>query len=211
MLDGTEIKPGYVIKVKEAQFQCHGDYVPTKRRKLNATERKVLREMHDMSHELTWDENDDMRAPKLRIIIMKPMFTLEAVQQAESSDLYYGQLKNEIQEECTRIGPVEKITVFEDNPLGVVSVKFKHPKDAHECINRMNRRYFDQRILECFYWDGSTDYRSKETEEEQMERLENFGEDLLHENANPSTTGDYQSELFEENDLHFQTKRNMNN
>ncbi|ETO20944.1 RNA recognition motif family protein, partial [Reticulomyxa filosa] len=197
LLDGTEIKTGYPVKVEAAQFKCHGEYVPTKRRRLNANERRVLREMHDMSHELTWDENGDNIAPHLHFVILKPMFTLEAVQAAEDSDAFYAQLKNEIFEECSKLALLIKLMclkfnslqqhmrfifyfrytymyIFFDSPSGAVSVKFKHPKDAQECINRMNRRYFDTRIVECFYWDGITDYRYKETEEEQIKRLEHF-------------------------------------
>ena len=41
----------------------------------------------------------------------------------------------------------------------------------------MNKRFFDGRELECFYWDGKTDYRKhKETKEDEERRIEEFGE-----------------------------------
>jgi hypothetical protein len=43
----------------------------------------------------------------------------------------------------------------------------------------MNDRYFDGRKVSCFYWDGKVDYKreaNKESEEEQLKRLEDFSE-----------------------------------
>jgi len=40
---------------------------------------------------------------------------------------------------------VEKVTVFERNPEGVVAVKFKVPASAEQCIGIMNNRFFGGR------------------------------------------------------------------
>lgn len=41
----------------------------------------------------------------------------------------------------------------------------------------MNGRWFDGRKLECFFWDGKTDYRlDNESKEEQEARVAEFGD-----------------------------------
>jgi len=63
----------------------------------------------------------------------------------------------------------------QNNPEGVVSVRFSVPADAKKCVEMMNGRYFDQRQLEAFFWDGKTDYKVKETKEDMQRRLDEFG------------------------------------
>ena len=41
----------------------------------------------------------------------------------------------------------------------------------------MHERWFDQRQLKCFYWDGKTDYKVvKETDEALETRINQFGD-----------------------------------
>ena len=40
----------------------------------------------------------------------------------------------------------------------------------------MNGRYFDEKMLECEYWDGMTDYkRVAEKDDDEKKRLDDFG------------------------------------
>jgi len=41
----------------------------------------------------------------------------------------------------------------------------------------MNDRWFDERQLKCFYWDGKTDYKLiRESDEALNERINEFGD-----------------------------------
>ena len=51
--------------------------------------------------------------------------------------------------------------MFQHNPEGVVSVKFKTEEGADECTRVMNGRFFAGRQLEAFKWDGVTNYNVK--------------------------------------------------
>ena len=58
----------------------------------------------------------------------------------------------------------------------MVQIKFDKAADAQACIDLMNNRYFNQRQLKCFYYDGKTNYRlSKESFESQKRRELDFG------------------------------------
>ena len=81
------------------------------------------------------------------------------------------------------MGPVKKITVYEFDPNGTVQIKFEDPKHAEACIGvgkyliqLMNERWFNGKCLECFYWDGKTNYRvSRENLNDQQKRIDEFG------------------------------------
>ena len=40
-----------------------------------------------------------------------------------------------------------------------MKVKFQASTAAAECIELMNGRYFDQRLVKAHYWDGKADYK----------------------------------------------------
>ena len=84
----------------------------------------------------------------------------------------------------SKIGEVEKITVFKDNPLGVVAVKFVEGGAAQLAIERMHRAKMAGREVTCEYFDNITDYRMKEDEKQVEKRIDSFG-DFLNEDVNP--------------------------
>jgi hypothetical protein len=58
----------------------------------------------------------------------------------------------------------------------VVKIKFKKSLSAKKCIELMHKRYFDCRELECFYFDGKTNYNYvPENAEETKRRIDGFG------------------------------------
>jgi HIV Tat-specific factor 1 len=62
-------------------------------------------------------------------------------------------------EECeAKLGKVRSIKVFRENPNGIVMIKFEKPSAAEGCIRLMNGRFFDEKELQCFYYDGKTNY-----------------------------------------------------
>lgn len=70
------------------------------------------------------------------------------------------ELKEEIQKECQReCGDVSKVTVFENNPEGVVLVKFKNDGDAAKCLHLMSDRTWKNRRILAEFYDGISDYR----------------------------------------------------
>lgn len=179
LLDGSEIRPGVTISVSPAEFKQKGEYKAKRKQKLTNAQRSVMREVYKAYSSVSWEEDPDKVAPQLRIVILKGMFTLDEVQEAPSPEYFYETLKMEVGMECERVGgPVEKVTTFERNPDGVIAVRFAKPSGSASCIDVMNNRWFAGRRVECIYWDGETDYRVQETEEEQDARLEAFGREL---------------------------------
>jgi HIV Tat-specific factor 1 len=82
-------------------------------------------------------------------------------------------LRAEVEE---KIGPIVKIQFFGSNPLGICKLKFVSAIHAEECIKLLDGRFFDQRALKSFFWDGKTDYsKVRESDETLQSRVEDFG------------------------------------
>jgi HIV Tat-specific factor 1 len=65
---------------------------------------------------------------------------------------------------------------FQRSPLGAVCVKFREAAGAEKCIEALNGRWFGQKRIICEFFDGVTNYKVEETEEEQKQRVEAFGD-----------------------------------
>ena len=96
---------------------------------------------------LGWNEESDKKG--LRIVIFKNLFEKPA-------DDVKDKVVKLIEES---IGEVERARIFELNPEGVAEIKFKKASDADRCIEEMNGKDYNGRVVECFYWDGKTDFR----------------------------------------------------
>jgi HIV Tat-specific factor 1 len=64
------------------------------------------------------------------------------------------------------------------NPEGVVAVKFKDPIAANRCIQVMNGRWFGGRSITAEYYDGVTNYKVEESEEQKKRRLASWAKYL---------------------------------
>lgn len=145
-----------------------------KRPKLDPIARAIARRVPDQRQELSWDDDGVAENPKkgLRIVILKNMFTIE---QAKEEEGFYEALKLEVGLELERdVGKIEKITVFQGNAEGVIAVKFEAARSAQKCIEVMNGAQRQGRRVSCEYFDGHTNYKMKESEEETQRRLEEF-------------------------------------
>lgn len=78
--------------------------------------------------------------------------------EAAATPGFFDELQEDLGEECGRLGPLEKVTIFERHPEGVVILKYATAFAAEQCVKLMNNRFFAGRKLQCFYWDGATDY-----------------------------------------------------
>ena len=94
------------------------------------------------------------------------------------AETFFRELEEDLRVEIElKVGSVAKIEFFKANPNSVCRLRFLSSLHAGECIALMNGRWFDERQLECFYWDGKTDYKVvKESSEAIQERINEFGD-----------------------------------
>ena len=73
------------------------------------------------------------------------------------------------------------------NEQGVITVTFKEPEEADQCIAALHGRWFAQLRVDASTWDGKTKFDVVETEEERSRRLKEWEAYLQGEKAKDST------------------------
>ncbi|CAJ0835729.1 4251_t:CDS:10 [Entrophospora sp. SA101] len=97
-------------------------------------------------------------------------------------------LKEDIRNECEKLGEVTNVVLYDKEPEGIVSVKFKDQISAEACVLKMNGRFFAGRRVEAEIFDGKQKYqktgsKSNETDEEEATRLEKYAKWLEEQNT----------------------------
>lgn len=59
---------------------------------------------------------------------------LEANNNAQKDPAAILEIKEDIREECARVGDVTNVVLFDKEPDGVASVRFANPEDAKACV-----------------------------------------------------------------------------
>lgn len=183
LLDKSQIRPEWPIDVLPAVFQQkEGEFV--KRKKIKIDTRAKIR-MFEKEKALSWNEGEIHEPSGFRIVVIKHMFTPLEVE----NEAYEKELRDDIYDECSKIGEVSKITLFSKHKDGVVVIKFTTSGSAARCVEVMNGRFFAGRKLECEFWDG-TDYTHRESKQEEQQRTEKFQEWLEDASSSESEAED---------------------
>ncbi|CAG8802330.1 22886_t:CDS:2, partial [Gigaspora margarita] len=190
LLDETDLRPNEAskIRVQKAQFK---EKMPKPSEDTNNTlvkqdKKKVQKKLHQLEKKLDWFEAEPGKKAERysKIVILKYMFTLEELENDVSLIL---DLKEDIREECQKLGEVTNVVLYDKESDGIVSVKFKDPLSAEACVLKMNGRFFAGRKIEAHIFDGKQKYqktgsKSNETEEEESIRLEKYAKWLEQDN-----------------------------
>jgi len=121
----------------------------------------------DQSKEFGWEDEE-----KRKHVILKNVFHPD---NSAGDPNFFLDLKNDIKEECSKLGHVESVKVFERNALGVVAVKFKNGEAAARCLGLMNGRVFDGHKISAEWYDEITNYAVSEKPEDEKVRIDAFG------------------------------------
>lgn len=144
-----------------------------------ADKAKAIKKAQKLSAKLAdWDEdaNDALAAlhPNLapkgtkwdKVVILRHMFTLAELDEDPAALL---EIKEDIRDECAKIGPVTNVVLYDAEEEGIVSVRFKTAEAAEACLQLMHGRAFDGRTVEAFYATGKEKFKkSKRDEDEHM-------------------------------------------
>ncbi|KAL1644758.1 hypothetical protein SLS58_004223 [Diplodia intermedia] len=112
-----------------------------------------------------------------RTVVLKHMFTLHELEEDPEAE---DDIQADIMEEAQKFGEVEKVFVFNEEPQGVVSIKFGDQSAAKDCVKAFNGRMFDKRPIMAYIADGKEFFKrtKRDDEEKEKARLEQFGKDL---------------------------------
>lgn len=126
--DGAEIRPGFPVKVSRAVYEAKAGFVPRKRQKKKGSRAAA----GDQAKELGWGDDDDQQQQQGNVhAVLRGMFTLDDTL-AEPN--FIRELREDVMAEASKMGEVVSVVVFENNPEGIVTVKFRDPDSADRCI-----------------------------------------------------------------------------
>ncbi|KAF9179586.1 hypothetical protein BGZ51_009849 [Haplosporangium sp. Z 767] len=198
LLDDTEFRPGVErgrIRVQQAQFK-EKERPAAPAGLSEERKKKVQKKFQKLEKKLDWFEDDEnlVKAEKWnKVCILKHMFT---IQELEADPTLLLDLKEDIREECEKVGEVTNVIIYDHHPEGVVSVRFKDKESAELCVKFMSGRYFaGQRVVAEIY-DGHTRYEAHKTkeelEEEEKQRLDRYAKWIESEEEKEKQTQQHQ-------------------
>ncbi|KAI1159079.1 hypothetical protein F5B18DRAFT_664735 [Nemania serpens] len=136
---------------------------------------KVIKRTEKLSRKLAdWDDDDvdgpfggggggaqfDAKPPpsnsKARTVVLRHMFTLRELEEDPAALL---DIKEDIRDECAKLGAVTNVVLYDLEQDGVASVKFKTPEAAAACVDVMDGRAFDGRTVRATIASGKEKFR----------------------------------------------------
>ncbi|TXT08747.1 hypothetical protein VHUM_02875 [Vanrija humicola] len=204
LLDDTELElgAGYGnLRVREAEYDksksnesSKDGGKPQEKRKLTAEDKhRMSKRMRSLENKLAWhsdsaseDENEGPGSNQpssrfSRIVVLKGMFKLEDLDKEPELLL---ELKEDVRDEAESLGTVTSVVLYDKEPDGVMTIKFKDGTAAQACVLKMDGRFFDGRKISAALYSGRERYRKsggsqatgEDEEADEQKRLDNFAD-----------------------------------
>ncbi|KAL2043439.1 hypothetical protein N7G274_003746 [Stereocaulon virgatum] len=202
LLDDTEFRLGQGPKMRVAAADFSYKAQKEAPAKSNVKDKKkIMKKTQKLNNKLAdWDDDDpqtiqDTSSRWDKVVILKHMFTLQELEEDPAAIL---DIKEDIREECSKMGPVTNVVLFDKETDGVASVRYSNAEAADACVKVMNGRHFSGMVVEAYIADGSekfkkTSEKKKTIEEDEGEdedkRLDQFGQWLEEEAAAVAAEG----------------------
>ncbi|KAJ5717012.1 hypothetical protein N7488_002658 [Penicillium malachiteum] len=207
MLDETEFRlgaPGALgpMKVQPADFSYKSQKDAPPKTNMRDKKKIIERTQRLNSKLADWDDDDPAAAlPETnsrqdKTVILKHMFTLQELEEDVAAIL---DIKEDIRDECSKIGDVTNVVLYDKEEDGVVSVRFADPAAARQCVQTMDGRFFGGTRVEAYISQGREKFKKTNErraaledmaehgldaeDEEEEERLNQFGNWLEKEDA----------------------------
>ncbi|MCJ1273653.1 hypothetical protein MMC21_001446 [Puttea exsequens] len=189
LLDDTELRlgDGSKMRVTVADFSYKSQKDAPAKSSMK-DKKKIIKKTQKLNNKLAdWDDDD----PQIlhgtsnrwdKVVILKHMFTLEELEEDPAAIL---DIKEDIREECSKMGTVTNVVLFDKEPDGVASVRFGNAEEAEECVRVMNGRHFSGMVVEAYIADGSEKFKKSSEKkaaiqddegEDEGKRLDEFGQ-----------------------------------
>ncbi|KAF8577745.1 hypothetical protein K439DRAFT_1532040 [Ramaria rubella] len=203
ILDDAELRLGEShtrMNVQIAQFghkQQEGKEMEKSSRTID--KKKASKRIGKMQRKLEdWDDEDQFgpsvdpseqghATNKSRVVVLKHMFTLQELEEDATLLL---DLKEDVREECSSLGEVTNVVLYDREPDGIMTVKFREPIGAQACVVKMHGRFFSGRRVEATLFNGQQRFKrsgtgddvdNENTAEAEKKRLDDFANWLMTE------------------------------
>ncbi|KAI9716421.1 MAG: hypothetical protein M1812_005316 [Candelaria pacifica] len=166
MLDDTDFRFGVAgtmgkMKVQAADFSYKNQQeAPAK--SSTKDKKKIIKKTQKLNNKLAdWDDDDPSALPETssrwdKVVILKHMFTLDELEEDPAAIL---DIKEDIREECAKLGEVTNVVLFDKELDGVASVRYGNAEAAKACVRVMNGRFFASQKVEAYISSGSEKFK----------------------------------------------------
>lgn len=134
----------------------------------NKDRQKIIKKTQKLDAKLAdWDDDDpypaQAQAPSKwdKMVILRHMFTLDELKEDPAALI---EIKEDVREECAKLGAVTNVILYDEEVDGIVSVKFRDVESALACIKLMHGRNFDSRIVEATLATGDEKFKKAKAE-----------------------------------------------
>ena len=103
-----------------------------------------------------------------KVVILKHMFTLEELAEDPAAIL---DIKEDIREECSKLGEVTNVVLFDGEEDGVASVRFSNSEAAKACVGVMGGRSFAGQKVVAYISDGKEHFKKTKKKDDDHENM----------------------------------------
>jgi HIV Tat-specific factor 1 len=115
-----------------------------------------------------------MHAILIIIFPITGLFTSKSAADDAVVEKVLDEISSEIESKCGEFDG--DATFYSNHYEAPVQYKFKSSYSADKCIELMNNRSWEGRVLTCQYWDGVTNYKAKSDGHADKQRIDDFGD-----------------------------------
>ena len=147
-----------------------------RRSKNDRDRQKVIKKTQKLDARLAdWSDEEDERfkgltesnnAKQSKKVVLRQMFRIFELEEDPASIL---EIKEDIREECSKMGTVTSVVLYDQEPEGIVTVKFQDADAAVACIKTMNGRPFDGRVVHAELATGKEKFRKNDKTKDDSE------------------------------------------
>lgn len=130
---------------------------------------KIIKKTQKLEAKLAdWDDDEpstlhDNSSRHDKVVILKHMFTLEELEEDPAAIL---EIKEDIRDECGKLGEVTNVVLFDGEEEGIASVRFTNASAAKACVGIMNGRSFAGQSVVAYVSNGQEQFKKSKKEEE---------------------------------------------
>ncbi|KAF3764808.1 hypothetical protein M406DRAFT_340337 [Cryphonectria parasitica EP155] len=125
---------------------------------------KVIKKTQKLDAKLAdWSDDEPAYIPpeqrtgkRDKMVILKHMFTKAELDEDPAALL---EIKEDIRDECEKLGEVTNVVLYDLEPEGVVSIKFRKPEAADACVQLMDGRSFGGQRVEAYIPTGKLKFK----------------------------------------------------
>lgn len=134
---------------------------------------KIIKKTQKLEARLAdWDDDEPSTLPDPsskydKVVILEHMFTLQELEEDPAAIL---EIKEDIREECGKLGEVTNVVLFDEEEAGIASVRFASTEAARACVGVMNGRSFGGQTVVAYISTGQEQFKKSKKKAEDEEK-----------------------------------------